>query len=268
MKVIRNVVPGALFLTALCLSASVAQAAKKPKASDPPAAATAPTGAAAPTGPAVNAEEGEQVDVSKITEKYWAQGKETELGVVQNRKFTSANRFELEGFLGTMNTDPFLSVRRYGLSLGYHLNQYVSIHGIFWRAVAEKSDALVRFEHDLAATTVDTNMPQMFYGLQTNYNILYGKASLFGSLIIYVDVFALGGIGFSETETGTYFTPFIGLGQKIHLNKFMALTLDYRLMFFNEDIRKKTRGSNVLGAIEASRANTSDAVTLGLSFFY
>lgn len=257
MKVFRTVL-----MIALVLSSTHASAAdKKSKAAEPPASPVSAT--AAP-----NAEEGEQVDVSKITEKYWAQGKETELGVVQNRKFTSANRFELELMTGTLSTDPFLSVRNYGFSLGYHLNQYLSFHGIYWRSVASASDALKTFESQVPGSTVNTNMPKQFYGLQTNYNLLYGKASLFGNLIIYVDVFALGGFGVSKTETGDYFTPFVGIGQKIHLNKFMALTIDYRLMRFNEKIRAKTRGSNVLGAEVGERSNTSDAVTLGLSFFY
>jgi outer membrane beta-barrel protein len=260
MKVFRTVLLTALVLTSYSQAASAAD--KKSKAAaEPPASPVSAT--AAP-----NAEEGEQVDVSKITEKYWAQGKETELGVVQNRKFTSANRFELELMTGTLSTDPFLSVRNYGLSLGYHLNQYVSFHGIYWRSVAAPSDALKTFESQVPGSTVNTNMPKQFYGAQVNYNLLYGKASLFGNLIIYVDVFAMGGAGFSNTETGTYFTPFVGIGQKIHLNKFMALTIDYRLMRFNEQIRQKARNSNVLGNVVGERSNTSDAVTLGLSFFY
>lgn len=204
---------------------------------------------------------GERVDVSKVQKKYWAQGKDTELGVVQNRKYTSAHRMEFSLLMGSTSTDPFLSVKHLGGSIGYHFSQYLSLHALAWKAAASPSDAYRAFEAQRSNTsaTVATNAPKAFYALQGNFNFLYGKASLFGSSIIYVDLFALGGLGVNDTSTGKYFSPFIGLGQKIHLNSSMALHLDYRLMHFNEKIESSA------GLQE--RSNTTSAVTLGLSFF-
>jgi outer membrane beta-barrel protein len=207
---------------------------------------------------------GESVDVSKITEKYWAQGKESELGVVQNRKYTSANRIEVGLLAGTVSSDPFLSVKSYGLSLGYHFNQYVSLHAIGWKASVSNSDALNTFETE-THSTVNTNKPKFFYGGQANYNFLYGKASLFGKMIIYVDLFVLGGIGVTQTESGNNLTPFVGIGQKIHLNQFMVLNLDYRMMNYKETILSKTTNP---GSKVGERSNQSDAVTLGVSFLF
>lgn len=229
--------------------------------------AAGPAASPPPSATADNsAEAGESVDVSKITEKYWAQGKETELGVVQNRKYTSAGKIELEGFFGTLSSDPFLSVHHYGGSLGYHFNQYFSLHAIAWKASASGSDALSTFQALPGSPIVNTNMPKGFYGLQGNYNFLYGKASLFGKVIIYVDLFVLGGMGVTDTESGKNVTPFFGLGQKIHLNKFLALTLDYRIMRYNETILSKQTAT--AGQFVSERSNTTDAVTLGLSLFY
>lgn len=217
--------------------------------------------------PAATSPEGEAVDVSKVTEKYWAQGKDTELGVVQNRKFTSEHRFELDIFAGTVSTDPFLSVHHYGGSLGYHFNQYFSLHAIAWKDSVSNSDAYNSFQsNSLAQTgikaTVDTNRPKGFYGLQADENFLYGKASFFGKMIIYVDLFVLGGVGMTATDSGNDFTPFLGIGQKIHLNQTMALTLDYRIMEYNEVIPKS------LGVGSNQRSNTTDVVTFGLCFLY
>src|SRR6185369_15382523 len=78
----------------------------KPEASPPPVVA------------------GEEVDVTKVTEKYWAQGKDSELGVVQNRKYSNEHRIELDLIGGTVSTDPFLSVHHFGGTLGYHFTQY------------------------------------------------------------------------------------------------------------------------------------------------
>jgi outer membrane beta-barrel protein len=242
-----------LFTVVLALFSRPVLAADKKEESPPP-----------PTTAQAASDAGEEVDVSKITEKYWAQGKDTELGVVQNRKYTSASRLELGAFLGTVSSDPFLSVKNYGVSLGYHFNQYISVHALWWKASVSSSDALKTFESE-TNSTVNTNKPKFFYGGQVNYNFLYGKASLFGNMIIYVDLFVLGGLGVTDTESGKNLTPFVGLGQKIHLNKFMNLDLQYRIMNYNETILSKTVNP---GSKVGERSNNTDAITLGVSFLF
>jgi len=226
------------------------------------ALAAEPAASPAPQAPA--SEAGEEVDVSKITQKYWAQGKDTELGVVQNRKYTSAHQLELDAFAGTVSSDPFLSVKNYGFSLGYHFDQYLSLHAIWWKASVAPSDALKTFESE-THSTVDTNKPKFFYGGQLNYNFLYGKASLFGDVIIYVDLYVLGGLGVTETESGNNLTPFVGIGQKIHLNQFMVLNLDYRIMHYTETILNKVTNP---GTVKGERSNNSDVITLGVGFLF
>jgi outer membrane beta-barrel protein len=206
--------------------------------------------------------DGEAVDVSKVTEKYWAQGKDTELGVVQNRKYTSEHRFELDLFTGTVSSDPFLSIHHYGGSLGYSFSQYFSVHATAWKDSVSYSDAYTSFKTAAPTANVDLNRPKSFYGLEFDENFLYGKASLLGSAIIYVDIYALGGAGVTDTETANDFTGFVGIGQKIHLNQIMALSLDYRILFYNEMVPSSTGGP------ANARSNTTDVVTLGLCFFY
>ena len=234
----------ALLFPLFCQSRAFAEPAKEAPAATPSA-------------------EGEAVDVSKVTEKYWAQGKDTELGVVQNRKYTSEHRMEFDIFTGTVSTDPFLSVHHYGGSIGYHFNQYFSLHAIAWRDSVSNSDAYNSFQAQTANSVgLDTNRPRGFYGIQANENFLYGKASFFGKMIIYVDLFVLGGVGMTDTTTGNDFTPFVGIGQKIHLNQFMALHLDYRIMAFSETVPSASGGAS------HDRSNTTDVVTFGLCFFY
>ncbi len=207
-------------------------------------------------------ETGEELDVSQVTEKYWAQGKDSELGVVQNRKYTSEHKLELSLLTGTVSTDPFLSVTQFGGSLGYYVSPYFSIHAIAWKDSVSDSDAYLSFKARTTNAALDRNRPKSFYGLQLNQNFLYGKASLFGKAIIYVDIFALGGLGVTNTESGNSATPFIGIGQKIHLNQYFSLNLDYRIMRFNETILSSTGGKS------NERINTTDVISAGIGFLY
>lgn len=209
--------------------------------------------------------EDETVDVSKIQEKYWAQGKETELGVVQNRKYTSSKKIEVTLLGGMISSDPFLDVYSYGLSLGYNFNPYLGLHAIGWKSSVGPSAALNTLRND-TNTNANTNEPKAFYGLQLTNNFLYGKLSLLGSSIIYVDLFALGGVGMTSTENGNYVTPFLGIGQKIHLAQFLALHFDYRMMIYQETI--KSKDPTHLGQVLGNRTNTTGAFLLGLSFHF
>ena len=129
----------------------------------------------------------ESVDVSSVQEKYWNQGEENEIGVVQNRKYSSDHKFELGTFTGTISSDPFLDVHPYGLSLGYHFDSIWSVHVRGWKNSVGPSDALIAFQQKTGAT-VDTNNPKSFWGAEINANILYGKLSLLGAMIIYNDL--------------------------------------------------------------------------------
>jgi outer membrane beta-barrel protein len=203
--------------------------------------------------------QGEAVDVSKITEKYWAGGEESELGVVQNRQYSSEGHFEVDLLGARISSDPFFSTTGYGGSIGYHFSNDLSLHAIALKASARDSDAYQKLRIEAPSADLFRNAPKGFYGLQANANLLYGKASLFGKLILYLDLFLLGGAGVTDTETGKNFTPFLGIGQKLRLSRFALLHLDYRIMRYSETVR------NSLGDLR-ERTNTSDAVTFGLGF--
>jgi outer membrane beta-barrel protein len=204
-------------------------------------------------------ESGEAVDVSKVTEKYWAEGKDSELGVVQNRRYSNEGHFELDLLTGSISSDPFYSTASYGASLGYHLSPNLSLHALAWKASTQDSDAYRQLRIEAPSADLYRNAPKSFYGLQVNENLLYGKASLFGKMIIYVDLFLLGGLGMTNTETGTNPTPFIGLGQKIHLNSFAVLDLDYRIMRYSESVKNSSGSTH-------ERTNVTDVLSLGLGF--
>ena len=129
------------------------------------------------------APQGESVEVEKIKEKYWAKGNETELGVVQNRLYSNAGKWEIGALGGFVSSDPFLSVKNFGVSAGYYFNPYFALHAVGWKDLASGSEALGAFEKT-SGFTANTNKPKLFYGVQASGDFLYGKLSFLGKMII------------------------------------------------------------------------------------
>jgi outer membrane beta-barrel protein len=209
-----------------------------------------------------------KLPVDKMKDKYWQRGSDTsEVRVVQNRLYSKARTFELGLYVGSISTDPFLSVKNYGLSLGYHINDYFGLVALGWKESVSPSDALTLLQGPPTNTTANTNDPKSFVGGELDFVPLYGKLSLVGKAIIYFDTHIDLGAGGTATETGNDFTQFIGLGEQIYLNSWSSLTLDYRLTRYVETLDQKTLGQPGLGASIGNRTDLNDVVTIGISFF-
>lgn len=234
-----------LVLASLCLMTNIAYGAKSSKRAAP-----------------------RNTDVENIREKYWAHGEEEDVGVVQNRLYTKKSKVEVQPFLGLISSDPFLSVKSLGATIGYHLSEDFSLNVVGWKHSVQDSDAMDRLQKDITIgvpSSANTNEPKWFLGSELAYSPLYGKLSLAGSAIIYYDAHLLGGVGMTNTETGKYVTPFIGVGQQIYLSQSVAIRLDYRLMHYKEKIPEKIKSGSV-GDIIGERSNWTNSITLGVSF--
>lgn len=213
----------------------------------------------------------DRVDVKALREKYWAKGDQSELRVVRNRTYTKANKLELGGYLGFTSTNPFLSVKNAGLSLGYHFNEYLGIQADFWKYIVTASSAATTFQNQTAAEGVphvaDSNDPEYFYGAELLYSPLYGKLSLLGKAIIYFDLHLLGGVGETATESGSYVTPVVGIGQQIWMTKQVSLRLDYRVTYYHETVLAKTPGPDFLTPV-GTNDNISNVVMLGITYLF
>ncbi len=206
----------------------------------------------------------EQVNVDSIKEKYWARGNETELGVVQNRTFSKKGKIEFSLYGGFLYSDPFLSVKTLGGSVGYHLSEYVSLHLNAYKDLVSPSAALETFQA-VQGATVNTNIPNYYVGLEGMGSIFYGKLSVLGKSIIYYDFYFLGGYGMTNTGSGNDMTPSVGFGQRFYLNKFLSIRLDYNLMYYRETIIEQVIPA-ILGQSRGDRNNFNNVVTLGISF--
>jgi outer membrane beta-barrel protein len=208
-----------------------------------------------------------RLPVDKMKEKYWNKGNEDmEVRVVQNRLYSKAHTFELGLFVGSIATDPFLSVKNYGASLGYHLSDYFGIVLLGWKDSVQPSSALTLLQGPPTNTTANTNDPNYFIGGELDFVPLYGKLSLVGKSIIYFDTHLDLGCGDTSTETGKYITPFVGIGEQIYLNGWSSLMLDYRLAGYHEQLVQKTAGPGQ-GSVLGGRTTLNDVITVGVSFF-
>lgn len=244
----KTVVIAPAVLAILAISAfagSVASAAEKKKE-------TAPSSDA------------EKVNVDIIKEKYWAKGEESELGVVQNRQYSKSKKFQLGLFGGFVTSDPFLSTKALGLSLAYHLSEYVGVGLVYWKDFVSASTALQTFEESRGATA-NTNKPRYTIGAEALFSMIYGKLSLLGKAIIYYDLHLTAGGGITNTESGTYVSPHIGIGQRFYLTEKWSLRLDYRMLYYNEKILEKEIPTK-LGQEVGSRGNFNNVITLGFDF--
>ncbi len=247
-----------LLVLLLGIPATLAADKKDATLSPAPSAQTEPTSE-------FGISEAERVNVDAIKEKYWARGDESEMGVVQNRTYSKARKFDLGLFGGIVSYDPFLSIKTTGLSLGFHFNEYFSVRLLGWKHFVSPSSALSTLEETLNGTTTNKNEPKYFVGAEAAASVLYGKLSLVGKAILYYDFHLLGGAGLTSTDSVKAFTPMIGLGQQVFLSKSLSLRVDYRVQGYKEKI-VETVIQKRLGQTY-DRTAWSHSVTFGINYF-
>ncbi len=260
---ITTVLALAMTLSAAPASAQSKKKKKSKSSSSQSYSAPEPT-YSAPAASASSASTPENTDVGSIKQKYWTRGDNSEIGVVQNRIYSKAGYLEAGIFGGWILTDPFLSVHSLGGRLGYHFNEFWSVHAIGWKDFSSHSSAYTDIESQRGAVPV-VNNPNWFAGGELQASLMYGKLSFLGKSVIYYDFHILGGGGTTNTENGNYLTPYAGIGQQIYLSKSVALTVDYRLMAYYEDLKETAPPPAATGQYLYSRWNWTNSITLGVS---
>jgi outer membrane beta-barrel protein len=174
----------------------------------------------------------EYLEVEKVKEKYWAQGEDSQLGVVQNRLYSKANKFHLGVMFGRSMNDPFLSTSLVGGNAGYSFNEFWALSLIGWSYNAKASNALkVLRAGGKEANTIDTDW---YGGAEVTGSFLYGKLSLLGRKIVYYDMHVSAGSGVTRTENDDASTSFsVGIGQRFYITKWLSLKMDYRFQTYN-----------------------------------
>jgi outer membrane beta-barrel protein len=204
-------------------------------------------------------------DLDQIRNRYWAQGNETEMGVVQNRTYTKQGKVESWIFGGLLASDPFLSVKSLGFSLGYHFNEQVSVDIFGYRNWVSDSSALEVLHQ--GAKEANTNPPRGTVGADVQGSLLYGKLSLVGKKILYYDMHVGLGAATTATESGNYFGPVFSIGQSVYVGRNVAFRVDYRMVAYRENIIEK-QVTQTKGQVVGQRNNFSNSVQIGMSFLW
>jgi outer membrane beta-barrel protein len=250
-----------LSVASVATGAEIAQ-----RAAVPAAKKTKPAAPSAQKPDSPSAFEGEQINIDAIKERYWARGEESEIGVVQNRLYRKERKIEISLFGGSSSTDPFLSVRELGVSLGYHLNEYWAINAVYMRSFSSDSSASTAFQSKLGGERPPVDPPKGYIGGEVQFSPLYGKLSLLGQKIIYYDLHLLAGGGVRQASYGNYAAGMVGVGQQIYLAKWLALRVDYRFLIYKDNPRIVLASGGVRNQEE--RTNYSHSVILGFSFLF
>ena len=219
----------------------------------------AKAGADAPS----SADAGMETEVKNLRKRYWAKGDTTELEVIQNRQFKKRGKFRLGLGGGFNGTDPFLSVKQLGGSLGYYFGENWAVQLTGSKYFVSSSSALVTLESNGYGTLL--NRPSSFVGAEALFSPLYGKLAFFGNQILYFDFYVLGGLGSLSADNGSSTAIHAGLGQQVYLTKSMAINLELRVHRFKENLSAPKTVTLVPGT-ETSRTTYSWISNFGLVF--
>lgn len=206
----------------------------------------------------------DETALENLKTRYWSQGEEGEIGVVQNRTYSKVGKFEFGIMGGVQMNDPFISTQSLGVDLGFHLSEFIAIRLLALKYFSKGSAALSTFEKELEATT-NTNFLKNYYGAEVAGSLFYGKLSVLGAMIIYYDLYLTAGGGITVTENGNLFTPSLGIGQRFYLNQYLSLKFDYKFSYYKETIVEKQIVTK-LGEVVGNRNVLNHSMLLGLEF--
>lgn len=181
----------------------------------------------------------ERIDVQSMKRRYWTVGNEDLMDVVQNRLYTKKGRMETVLRYGFWSDDPFVDQKTIALSVGYHVNEFFSVHGFYGSISSSNSGAFSQAQAALrqAGTSLldpVVNPGKSVMGAEARGSLIYGKLSILGKSIVYYDLNVALGLSQHAAKVGSSIGYFAGFGQQFYLNRTVFVTVDYRLLFHTD----------------------------------
>lgn len=183
----------------------------------------------------------DKLDIKKLEEKYWS-AKDDDFSVVQNRRYTKADRYYLTVFGGVPINDPFGTGNITSAQLGYFFNERWGLDVNYTTADMKNNDNTTQFIDDNGVAP-NYNFFNNSTMLSVTYVPLYAKMSFVDKAIIYFDMGVSLGMGTAEyivkKEEGdinqSAMSYQISVNQQIFFSEHFAVRLDFINKFTNED---------------------------------
>jgi len=293
LTVALALLPAAAYAAKPGKTPAAAPAAASAPAADPSAPAPAPSDSAATTDTAPATGDatagGDQTDVCAITpdapeckggpvnidlKKAAAKTANAEIYAVQQIYFLRKHRLEINPYYSVSLNDQFVGHPAPGLSLNYYVSNVLAV-GIGGNLYAGQNvDSDFNFENR-RATRVAVPLTEYSWGANVNltYVPMYGKfAAGFGDFIFHYDAYIVGGLGVIETRPIAVIDPDnrtfafkpkvdfdIGIGLRIALNRWLAVTLEVRDYIYSEQLESLTIAGGPVGQPSAANSPLNPA---------
>lgn len=216
--------------------------------------------------------ESDKLDIKKLEQKYWS-AKDDDFNVVQNRRYTKAQRFFLSGNMGIPFNDAFSTGTVSGLQLGYFFNERWGVDLGITRGSLHDNNAVSSFI-DRYSSVPDRNVYQGSKMLSVTYVPLYAKMSFLDTSIIYFDMGVSAGIGQSDytikkqegDDTRSAMTYQWSVNQQIFFSEHFAIRVDLVNKYTNEQRFKYY--SNAPDRDQGSKVYNDSSLTVGLTYWH
>ena len=207
----------------------------------------------------------ERIDVQSMKRRYWTVGNEDLMDVVQNRRYTKKGRWEIGIRYGFWSDDAFQDQKTIGGSVGYHFNEFLSLHA-FYAAISASNNQAYAAAIQASVSPSNpggvrpvTNPGKSVAGVEARGSLIYGKLSLLGSKIFYYDFNTAIGLSQDKATDGSSIGYFFGFGQQFFLSKTWFVVVDWRLMFHKDKFNNPPA---------TDRSLTTSWIQLGVGAFF
>jgi len=282
MRIEYSLKAGILFLAVILATGQASGTSSKYKRSGSKTGTSddsaSPAASPSPSSGETSGPAGEKkVDLTDLENRYWS-SKDTEFKVVQNRLYTKAKRYSIAPAFGNILNDNYTSNYNVGFIGNYYFSERTGVEVAGWKTFSSNADFVGDFGKQFGVIP-DHNMHQGFLGVAYNYIPIYAKLSLLDKKILYFDMGVSAGVGATFLSASTFASPptfvaptatsqtlptlTLDVTQQVFINEKMALRLDLRNHFYQENIYDAGNGSQ-----KRTKNTYESSLMLGLSFFF
>lgn len=223
----------------------------------------------------------QKVDVKNIEQKYW-QPSDQSYSVVQSRTYAKEKKIGVSLLTGPVLLDSWSSGFNFDAALSYYFTERwgVEIQG----SVYSTDDNETVDEIFSLSGAPDFGRVTGFYGLMARWVPFYSKMSFMGTKVVYFDMsfgFGAGLISYEQqlegsapgtraVEKATAPSVAFDISQTYFINPKLALRVDYKMRFFNEEIlafNVKPSGEQK-GDKLRDEFNNATSLNLGVTYYF